>query len=132
MESTTLSALRDLAAGRGVKRGRHALTVDGEEHRGVFLEALRLEGFEAVRVRDVDVDPGERVPAFLVRGDHADFGWVFWEKFTDRRSRKLFGSVVRDEKGDWKIQLGAGSRECVFARVAGRMKVDSDRPSSLG
>ena len=131
VESTPLSALRDLAAGRGVKRGRHELRVDGEDHRALFLEALRLEGFEPVRVRDVDVSPGERVPAFLVRGDRADFGWVFWEKFTDRRSRKLFGSVVRNAKGDWEIQLGAGSREEVHVRHAGRMKMDSDRPSSL-
>jgi ABC-type nitrate/sulfonate/bicarbonate transport system substrate-binding protein len=132
MESTTLSALRDLAAGRGVKRGRHDLSVDGEDHHALFLEALRLEGFEPARVRDVDVEPGERVPAFLVRGDRTDFGWVFWEKFTDRRSRKLFGSVVRNEKGDWEIQLGAGSREEVYARLEGRMDMDPDRPSSLG
>jgi hypothetical protein len=132
MESLTLSALRDLAAGRGVRRARHDLRVDDESHRTLFLEALRLEGFEPARVRDVDVEPGMRVPAFLVRGDRADFGWVFWEKFTDRRSRKLFGSVVRNAKGDWEIQLGPGSHERVYARLAGRMKVDSERPSPLG
>jgi len=106
--------------------------MDGEDRRALFLEALRLEGFEAAPVRDVEVAPGERVPAFVVREDRADFGWVFWEKFTDRRARKLFGSVVRNRKGDWDVQLGAGSREEVYARPAGRMKVDSDRPSPLG
>jgi hypothetical protein len=127
-----LQAFRDLAAGRGVKRGRHDLHVDGEDLSGLFLEALRLEGFEPARVRDVDVSPGERVPAFLVRDGRADFGWVFWEKFTEERSRKLFGSVVRNPKGDWEVQLGTGSREPVHVQPAGRMTTDPNRPSSLG
>ena len=130
--SRLLLALRDLAAGRGVKRGRHDLHVDAEDLSPLFLEALRLEGFEAARVRDVEVGPGERVPAFLVRDGRADFGWVFWEKSTPERSRKLFGSVVRNAKGDWEIQLGTGSREPVHVQPGGRMATDPDRPSSLG
>jgi hypothetical protein len=129
---TLLSALRDLAAGRGVKRGRHELRDGDRDRSGVFLEALRLEGFEPRRVRDVEVSVGERVPAFLVREGRADFGWVFREKFTARRSRQLFGSVVRNAKGDWEIQLGAGSRETVYVQPGGRMATDPDRPSSLG
>ena len=131
-EGDLLSAFRDLAAGRGVKRGHHGLRIDGEHHSGLFLEALQLEGFEPLLVREVDVARGERVPAFLVREGHADFGWVFWEKFTAERWRKLFGSVVRNAKGDWAIQLGTGSLEAVYVNVALRMPVDPDRPSSLG
>ncbi len=127
-----LAAFRDLAAGRGVKRGRHALQVDDEDHGGLFLEALRLEGFEPLRVRDVEIARGERVPAFLLREGHADFGWVFWEKFTAERWRKLFGSVVRNAKGDWAFQLGIGSRKPIYVNVALRVPTDPDRPSSLG
>jgi hypothetical protein len=115
-----------------VKRGRHDLRVDGEDRSRLFLDALRLEGFQQLRVRDVEIERGERVPAFLVREGQADFGWVFWEKFTEARWRKLFGSVVRNAKGDWAIQLGSGSRERIHVDLAGRVPVDSDRPSSLG
>ncbi len=115
-----------------MKRGRHELRVDGEDLSGLFLEALRLEGFEPAVVRDVDVSLGERVPGFLVRGGRADFGWVFWEKFTAERSRKLFGSVARNAKGDWDAQLGAGSRETIHVSLAGRTATDPDRPSSFG
>ena len=115
-----------------MKRGRHELRVDGEDLSGLFLEALRLEGFEPAAVRDVDVSLGERVPAFLVREGCADFGWVFREKFTAERSRRLFGSIVRNAKGDWDIQLGDGSREPVHVCLAGRMAMDPDRPSSFG
>jgi hypothetical protein len=131
-EASLLAAFRDLAAGRGVKRGRHDLRVDGEDRSGPFAEALRREGFEAARVRDVPISLGERVPAFLVREGRADFGWVFWEKFTAERSRKLFGSVVRNAKGDWEIQLGTGSREAIYVNLQARVTVDPDRPSSLG
>ena len=127
-----LTALRDLAAGRGVKRGRHVLRIGEEDLGELFLEALRLEGFEPARVREVDVALGERVPAFLVREGRADFGWVFREKFTAERSRKLFGSVVRNARGDWEIQLGPGSDETVYVQLSGRMTTDPDRPSSLG
>jgi hypothetical protein len=130
-EASLLAAFRDLAAGRGVKRGPHDLRVDGEDRSGPFAEALRLEGFEAARVRDVAIAIGERVPAFLVREGRADFGWVFWEKFTAERSRKLFGSVVRNAKGDWEIQLGTGSREVIYVNLGARVAVDPDRPSSL-
>jgi hypothetical protein len=130
--SKLLSAFRDLAGGRDVKRGRHDLRVDGVDQTSLFLDALRLEGFEPARVRDVEVALGERVPAFLVREGRADFGWVFWEKFTPERSRKLFGSVVRNDKGDWEIQLGSGSREPVHVKPSARVRVDPDRPSSLG
>ena len=80
VSAALLSALRDLAAGRGVKRGRHELRVADEDRSGLFLEALRLEGFVPARVRDVEVGLGERMPAFLVREGRADFGWVFVEK----------------------------------------------------
>jgi len=131
-ETELRAAFRDLAAGRGVRRGRHALCHDGRDHSRLFLEALRAEGFEERRVADVPLDPDQRVPAFRVREGVADFGWVFWEKFDERRRRKLFGSVVRGAKGDWEIQIGTGSREAVFVDLAGRVRADPDRPSSLG
>jgi hypothetical protein len=127
-----LAALRDLAAGRGVKRGRHELRIGDEDRSGLFLEALRIEGFEPMRVRDVEAPLGERVPAFLVREGRADFGWVFQEKFTPTRARQLFGSVVRNAKGDWEIQLGPASPEVIYVQLVGRMATDPDRPSSLG
>jgi hypothetical protein len=132
VDVSLLSALRDLAAGRGVKRGRHELRDGDQDRSDLFLEALRLEGFEPTRVRDVEVAVGERVPAFLVREGRADFGWVLREKFTARRSRQLFGSVVRNAKGDWEIQLGSGSSETVYVQPGGRMATDPDRPSPLG
>jgi hypothetical protein len=131
-EAELASAFRDLASGRGVKRGRHSLVVDGHDRTDLFLRALADEGYTSQGIRDAPVELGERVPAFLVRDGVADFGWVFWEKFREGRARKLFGSVHRNAKGDWEIQLGAASSERVFVCLADKTPVDSDRPSSLG
>jgi len=126
------SAFRDLAAGRGVRRGRHSLRLEGRDRSALFEEALRLEGFEPVRVRDARVEMGEKAPAFLVNEGSADFGWVFWEKFSQGRARKLFGSTVRNAKGDWEIQLGEGSRRRIHVCLGAKTVVDPERPSSLG
>jgi len=126
------AAFRDLAAGRGVRRGRHDLWVEGQDRTAVFEQALALEGFDPARVRDVPIAMGERAPAFLLNEGSADFGWVFWEKFSEGRARKLFGSSVRNAKGDWEIQLGEGSRRRIHVCLAAKSVVDPERPSSLG
>lgn len=131
-ERERLAALRDLVAGRGVRRGRHSLQWGGRDVTDLFLQALALEGFAASRVRDVELELGEKAPAFLVRNSVAEFGWVFWEKYTAERRRKLFGSVVHDAKGDWAVQLGAGSQQLVYVHAGARSAVDPDRPSSWG
>lgn len=131
-QADLVAAFRDLAAGRGVRRGRHSLEVDGRDCSALFRMALEREGFRLTTVREVAVATGERAPAFLVRDSIADFGWVFWEKFSDTRERKLFGSAVRNRRGDWAIQLGTGSREPLWVNLAARSAVDPNRPSSLG
>lgn len=126
-----LLAFRDLAAGRGVKRGRHSLVVDGTDRTDLFFQALAEERFEPTTVRSASVAPGEKAPAFLVRDGKADFGWVFWEKFTASRLRKLFGSVVRNAKGDWAIQIGVGNSQVIYVNVKRRASTDLDHPPSI-
>ena len=73
-----------------------------------------------------------RVPAWLLRGNVADFGMVFWEIFTDRWKRKLYGSEVRlttgSHAGDWEIQLYPNAKEVVFANLALAETYDASRP----
>ena len=57
-----LAAFRDLAAGRGVRRGRHDLRLEGRDRSALFEKALRLEGFEPLRVREAQVEMGEKAP----------------------------------------------------------------------
>ena len=75
--------------------------------------------------------PGQRAPAFHVDGSTAVFGWVFWEKFSERRMRKLFGSVVRNAKGDWAVQIPEKKKTPVFANVAQISEMDIDHPTGL-
>jgi len=124
-------ALRSLILGLGVRRGSHDLRVEGEDTTAVFTELLQEEGFLPVILDEVKVQPGERVPAFLVEGFTAHFGWIFWEKFFPKRMRKIYGSVNHNEKGDWSIILGRGSKHKVYANPLLKESMDLEFPSSF-
>lgn len=124
-------ALHDIVEGRSVKRSRHELTYQGMSVTETFIATLRLHHFLPATVREVAIDPGERVPAFHIEGDTAYFGWVFWEKFTELRLRKLFGTVVRNARGDWLIQLPAQSPKVIYVNRSAVFEMDIDRPFEL-
>lgn len=124
-------ALRTLILGAGVKRGDHSLQLAGEDATPLFLKVLAEEGFRPERVDEIDIKPGERVPAFYVVDGVAHFGWVFWEVFFPGRMRKIFGSMVRNEKGDWAIILGKGHKAHVYANLSLKEPMDLERPSEF-
>lgn len=124
-EGELTRALDAIVLGDGVKRGTHALGGHAER----FRERLLAAGFRPLLVGDLAPSAEERIPAFLVRDEIAIFGHVFHEKFTARKSRLIFGSVVRDSKGDWAIQLGSTSRQVIFAAPSRATSHDPDAQS---
>lgn len=125
------SALREIIEGKTVKRARHDLRIGTSDASSLFLELLRELRYFPTTVGGVTIGPGERVPAFLVEKGIAHFGWIFWEKFTDRKLRKLFGSVVKNQKGDWAIQIAEGKPTILYANSEARIEMDIDQPSGL-
>ena len=101
-----------------VKRSRHDLRWQGASLAELFRSELERRGYLPLRVADATVEPGERAPAFYLDGDTAYFGWIFWEKFTEAKSRKLFGSVVRNGKGDWLIQISPRQKAVVYVNLS--------------
>ncbi len=131
MDQTTSKlsqALDDIVTGRGVKRARHELLLNGNPVVGQFLLILEKHGFVKTTVGEIEVAVGERVPGFYIEETTAFFGWVFWEKFTDRKARKLWGSVVRNAKGDWAIQIPPTKPTPIYANSAQRIEMDPDKP----
>jgi len=121
------AALDDLILGRGVARGRHSLVFQGRLVRGEFEERLAANGFRPMTVRETQIEPGERVPAFYLHDDLADFGYVRWEIFTPRSRRKLFASEHRRPDNDeWAVQLNLTSPERVWANPALEERHDVD------
>jgi hypothetical protein len=123
-----LASLDDLILGRGVKRGRHRLP---EGAFPLFRERLVACGFAPTVVGAVLIDVGVRVPAWLLRPPVVDFGTVFWEVFTASKRRKLFGSDVRNRKGDWEIQLSPGSAETIWVNDSLAETYDASRPVGM-
>ena len=129
--ASLVEALGEIIEGTHVKRSRHELRWHGESLAELFRQELKRRGFEPLSVAEAEVRPGERAPAFYLDGDTAYFGWVFWEKFSADRSRKLFGSVVRNAKGDWLIQVSPRQPVRVYVRLSGTVPMDIDRPSGI-
>jgi len=121
----------DIIAGRDVKRSRHELRWGSRDLTLEFVASLERHGYRPMTVADVKAAPGERVPAFFIEHGIAYFGWVFWEKFSRLKLRKLFGSVVRNPLGDWAIQIPEKRRSVIYANPAHRLEMDIENPSSF-
>ncbi len=118
-------ALDDLILGHGVARGFHRLVLDGRDVTKEFVSRLEANGFHPTTVRDARIEAGERIPAFCVRGDAAEFGYIRWEIFTPRAKRKLFASDRRNfDNGEWTVQINLGSAEEVWANVLRKERHD--------
>lgn len=125
------AALGDIIDGRHVKRARHELIDRGEEITALFIDELAARGYRPSTVAAVRVEPGERVPAFIIDNATAYFGWVFWEQFTSWKLRKLWGSVIKDQRGDWEIQITPAQPRTVYANESLKLEMDIDHPSEF-
>lgn len=123
--------LKDIVEGKNVKRSKHELVYDGNTVSELFIDVLSRCNYLPATVGDVEIEPGYRVPAFYLEDHIAYFGWVFWEKFTELRLRKLFGTVVRNTKGDWLIQIPPNSPKIIYVNRSTVFEMDIDRPFEL-
>jgi hypothetical protein len=120
-------ALDDLILGRGVARGRHSLLHHGRSVRPELEERLLANGFAPMTVKEASIEAGERIPAFHVEGDEADFGYIRWEIFTPTSRRKLFASERRRTDNDeWAVQLNLSSPVKIWACSALKEHHDVD------
>ncbi len=130
-QSELQEVLHDIIEGKIVKRSKHELKWDTRDVSLDFIDALKHAGYTQTLVADIDVQPGERVPAFFLQSSVAYFGWVFWEKFSQLKLRKLFGSVVRNAKGDWAVQVSEKRRSVIYANPLLKSEMDIENPSGF-
>ncbi|MDQ6893894.1 MAG: hypothetical protein M3167_14575 [Acidobacteriota bacterium] len=127
MDQELASALDDLILGRGVARGRHSLRHHERIVRPEMEERLAANGFRPTTVRKAPIEAGEKIPAFYLHDETADFGWLRWEIFTPRSRRKLFASEHRRPDNDeWAVQLNLSSPETVWASPERKERHDVD------
>lgn len=123
-EKKVIEAIDEIIVGKNVKRYVHDLRLEGLDFSSLFRKRLVDAGFVETTVGEVDVGFDERVASFLLRDSRAYFGWVFIERFTEKKSRKLFGSMVRNTKGDWAIQIPFNSREKIYVRYSEKLAME--------
>jgi hypothetical protein len=56
---------------------------------------------------------------------------VFWEQFTSWKIRKLWGSVIRNARGDWTIQIPESGSAVIYANPKLTIEMDIDRPADI-
>lgn len=100
------------------------LFYDDFDLRDMFIKKLEESNFTAKKVKDVEVEPGFRVPAFYLKNREAIFGWVFWEIFTETKKRKLFGSALKNQRGDWEIQITEDRDEIIYVNESNKIEID--------
>jgi hypothetical protein len=127
-EQKIRDAFVDIIEGKNVKRIVHELRYEGNDISVLFIEELERRGYHPTTVDKVNVQPGERVPAFYIQDGVAYFGWVFWEQFTSWKLRKLWGSVLKNVKGDWEIQIPVTRATTIYANEALKLEMDIDHP----
>ncbi len=127
LESELAAAFDEIIEGRLVNRNVHDLIFEGRDLKDLFVSRLYVHGYARQKVAEIDLGFEERVPAFAIRNNKAYFGWVFIERFTDKRSGKLFGSVARNKKGDWLIQISHNSEESIYVNCDLKSGMESER-----
>ena len=114
----------DIILGRGVKRAVHHLEYDQNVYVDLFAQRLRIYNYQPLVLSNISLKVGFRLPAFLVSEKAALFGYVFWEVFSEHKKRKIWGSVIRNKKGDWKYILPGYSNQVIFANLSRHEPID--------
>lgn len=115
---------KDVITGQAGDRSRYELVFEGVDLTEIFIDELVKNDFLPKRVKEIDIEVGYRLPAFLIKDGFAYFGWVFWEIFTPKKKRKLFGSVVKNQKGDWAIQITEFRDEIIYVNEKIKFGID--------
>ncbi len=100
------------------------LLYEGKDLVEIFVKKLIDLNFQPKKVNEVNVEIGFRVPAFYIKDKTAYFGWVFWEIFTETKKRKLFGSAIKNQRGDWEIEITDKSDEVIFVNESKNIEID--------
>ncbi len=100
------------------------LLYEGKDLVETFIQKLMALNFHPKKVNEVNVEIGFRVPAFYIKDKTAYFGWVFWEIFTETKKRKLFGSAIKNQRGDWEIEITEKSDEIIFVNESKSIGID--------
>ena len=123
MEADLKEVFYDIITGR-VKRYVHDLVFQKHDYTSLFINCLQDKAYLPRPLKEVQIEVGMRCPGFLVQDSVAYFGYLFWEVFDEKHKRKIWGSVMRNKKGDWKYILSGNSSNVVYLNLNKLQEVD--------
>jgi hypothetical protein len=123
LEAELRDVFNDIIDGR-VKRFVHHLIFQNKDYTTLFITCLKEKAYLPSPLKSVNIDVGIRCPGFFIKDSTAYFGYLFWEVFDERHKRKIWGSVIRNNKGDWKYILSGNSSNIVYLNQNKIQEVD--------
>ena len=114
----------DIILGNGVKQSLHSLIFESTDFTPLFKDCLHKKLFFPTPLKNISIEIGFRYPGFYIDGTNAYFGHLFWEVFSSLKKRKIWGSVIRNEKGDWKYILSGNSSNIVYINKEKSQAID--------
>ena len=123
METDIKEVFYDIILGK-VKRSVHHLFYQKNDYTPLFVSCLKNKSYHPVLLKSVEIEIGFRIPGFYIEDSTAYFGYLFWEIFHDSHKRKIWGSVIRNKKGDWKYILSGNSSKVVYLNLTKIQEVD--------
>lgn len=114
----------DIILGNGVKRSIHDLVFQNKNYTALFIDCLLDKSFIPMPLKSVSIEIGMRLPGFYIDDRTAFFGHLFWEVFSEGEKRKIWGSIVRNHKGDWKYILSGNSPKVVYLNMSAPQEID--------
>ncbi len=104
----------DIIIGNGVKRSVHKLVYNKTDYSELFINCLQHNSFLPTTLKNIELEIGMRYPGFYIINSVAYFGHLFWEVFSNTKKRKIWGSVIRNNKGDWEYILPGNSSKIIY------------------
>jgi len=117
-------AFSDIILGNGVKRSVHNLVFNTIDYSDLFINCLKIHTFLPIPLKNTKLEIGVRYPGFYIENSVAYFGHLFWEVFSENRKRKIWGSIIRNQKGDWKYILPGNSSKIVYINLTKAQAID--------
>ena len=123
-ESQIQEIFNDIILGKGVKQSVHYLVHENRDFTRLFIQCLNKHSFYPLPIKEISLEVGFRMPGFYLENQTAIFGHLFWEVFSEKRKRKIWGSIVRNHKGDWKYILTGNSPKVIYFNMSKIQEID--------
>jgi hypothetical protein len=99
----------DVILGRTKRYAEYSMLYEGINYRKLFREQLQVNRYRPLTLKQISVNPNNRLPSFYLSENTAYFGYAHWEKLMPGKIYKTWRSQARKKEGASLIQIISAS-----------------------